>query len=663
MNDIKKKSKGPIRLEAVIPVTIIVVAVGVFFTLFFDTLLKGAFEKVGYAVVGAEVNVASVKTSFSHANIDVRGIQITNAEEPTHNSLEIGSIRFGMSWSGLLKARFIIDEMAVEQVALDTTRSHPGKVKPPEPPKPPSNEPSQVEEEAMKLKEQTLKKMQGEYQGNAIGDLAAVLSGGDSSAQLKNIEGTLASKKMADDLQAKFSEKQKYWNEKLKTLPQGKDFQALGEKIKQVKTKDFKTPQELADSLKQLDGILKEADVKFKEIQSQSGELNKDLSDLQKQAQDLQAQVQTDIKTLEARLKLPHLDAVSMTKAIFGHYLDPYTAKFRRYQAMAEKYIPPNLIHKKGQGKNEVEIKPHPREKGVTYEFGRANSLPAFWIKKISLSSKANAEKGFGDMSGKITDVTSNQTLVGKPTVIEFKGDFPSAQMNGLTSKIVIDARSEKSRIDFDLGVAGYLVQNKDFVNSADVQLSLEKAKAHFNFKGELVALHELHVKFNNTMNDVAYKIDAKNSDVKEILNAVFKGIPEITLNGAADGWLPDVAFELNSNVGPALQSGFEKQLSARLEATRAKLKAYVDEQVGQQQKKIQETLAQIKGQAEGEIKKAQDQANAQKAEVQSKEDQAKKDAEAQANKAKKQAEDAIKKQLGPDADKKIDDLKKKFGF
>ena len=60
----KPKRKGPIRTEAVIPFLIVVAIFAIYFELFFDMNLRSAFEWIGYEVVGAEVDIAKVETSF-----------------------------------------------------------------------------------------------------------------------------------------------------------------------------------------------------------------------------------------------------------------------------------------------------------------------------------------------------------------------------------------------------------------------------------------------------------------------------------------------------------------------------------------------------------------------------------------------------------------------
>ena len=354
----KVKVKGPIRWEAIIPVAIICLVIGLYFHFFFDTHLRKAIEWGGYKAIGAEVNIGNLETSFLKASLNIQDIELTDAEKPTHDSLKIGDIRFSMLWDALLRAKVVINEAAVEQIEFGVLRKRPGKVAPPEPP---SNEPGFAEKQAAKLKEDALKQAQSQFGDNVLGDVIAMLGGTDSAAQLDKLKESLPSKAMLEKFEADIKAKQTKWDATLKTLPQGKDIQGLGDRLNKIKYKDFKNVQELQASLQELDKVVKDADGKYKQIQAVSTDLQADLKALETQYKEIEAQIKVDIKSLESHFRIPKLDAKAMTMAVFQRYLAPYTAKFNRYKAMADKYLPPNLLKKGQPDPNDIPVQPHPR--------------------------------------------------------------------------------------------------------------------------------------------------------------------------------------------------------------------------------------------------------------------------------------------------------------
>ncbi|WP_374030959.1 TIGR03545 family protein [Bdellovibrio bacteriovorus] len=319
---------------------IICAVIGLYFHFFFDSHLRKGMEWAGYKAVGAEVNIAKVETSFFNASLRIQGIEVTDAEKPTHNSLNIGDIRFSMLWDALLRAKVVVNEAAVEQIAFGVKRARPGRVAPPEPV---SNEPGLAD----KLKEQAISEAQQQAGDSVLGDVIAMLTGTDANVQLQKLQDSLPSKAMLENFEKDLKAKQAAWDARMKSLPQGKDIEALNKRLNSIKYKDFKTPQELQSSLQELDKVFKDGDAMYKQVQGASNDLQKDLKALEAQYKEIEKQVKTDIKSLEQHFRIPKLDAKSMSMAIFNRYLGPYKAKFFRYKAMAEKYIPPNLLNKK----------------------------------------------------------------------------------------------------------------------------------------------------------------------------------------------------------------------------------------------------------------------------------------------------------------------------
>lgn len=654
--DIQKKAKGPIRWNAVIPFTIICVLIFAYFHFFFDHNLRKGMEWAGYKAVGAEVNIANLETSFFKATLRVQGIEITDAEKPAQNTIEIGDIRWGMSWDALLRGKILVNEAMIENIQFATARKSPGKVAPPPPPE--KQGPGFAEKEAERLKEEALAKAQEEYANNMLGDLAAILGGADANAQLGKIEGSLASKKRAQEIEADTKAKQKYWNDKIKALPQGKDIQALNDRLNKVKIKDFKTPQELQVSLQEINAIAKQGDAYYKQIGSTSQELEKDLKTMEANIRELDALVKADMKALETRFRIPSINTKDLTRALFNKYLGKYKAKINRYREMAEKYVPPKYMDKISGKKvekiegEEVPLHPHPREKGISYEFGRKNSYPLIWIKKAAISSQAGMSAKAGNVRGEILDITTHQSLIGRPTVATLTGDFPADKITDILLKLVLDNTKEDSLITYKMSVGSYPINGADLVDSPDVKIALKTATGKLNIDGHLKALREFKMNLSNQFTTANFDVTAKDGNINGILKNTFAELPIITLTGDASGYLPSMSFNVTSNLGSELEKGLRKQVEAKIAEARKQIEEYVNKEIGKNREEIEKQVKQLRTQFDAEVKKVQAQLDAQKKQAEGKGEQAKKDAE---NQAKKKVEEQGKKA--------VDDLKKKFGF
>ncbi len=666
----KVKRKGPIRWEAIVPFTIIIVVIGVYFTLFFDSNLKSLVELVGYHATGAEVNVQGLETSFTKASIKVIGIELTNPEEPTHNNLNIGEVRFALLWDGLLRAKFVINEAAIENISFGQKRKTKGKVKPPE-----AEKESALKKEAEKLKDEALEKAKTEYNDNVFGDIANLLTGSDGGQEIKKLEGKLVSKEKMKAFEASLNQKQQEWNERLKKLPKAAEFQVLGDRIKKVKTSGFSKPEEVQKSVEEIQNIMKEGQAKIDEVNAAKNSLDGDIKLTDQGLKNIRAQIEKDIKDLQMHFKIPKIDAKSIAMNLFKRYTGPYFAKINHYRALFNKYAPPNVVNK--DDKPEIAIQPRPREKGTTYEFGRVNAYPTFWLKKASVSSQINSSdpnSKNGNIKGVILDVTSNQLITGKPTTASITGDFPSEKIEGIVFKLKFDNRAKDSLINAVFAVKSYPIAEKELISSKEVKLGFKSAAGTVTSNMDLVNYKELTLKVENVFREIDYNVAAENKDIQNVLVNVFNGAKTTNMIATAKGTLPHINLDIDSNLAELIQKGFEKEINAKIEEVKKKVKEFVDSEINKQKEIIEKQVNALKAQAEGEIKKIQSQAEAQKKLAEDKTQEAKKDienrmnaekskAEAEANrraeeekkKAQKQGEDEVKKQA--------EKLKKQFGL
>ena len=671
-----KKPQGPIRWGAIGPVVIVIALTWAYFFFFFDSHVRHALEFIGTQGNGAEVNVASVHSSFWSASLEIAGVQVTSATEPSKNKIQIGKMQWKMSWDALLRGKVVIDDASILEIALGAPRAKPGYVVPPPPPPPPaSDKPSMF----AKLKDEALGRAQEEFSKNVFGDAVSLLKGSDPAAALKGIEGELKSSARLKALQDELGKKQKEWQERLNKLPQQKELQALQDKLKTVKLDRFENPAQVQQSLQQLDAIFKEADAKIKEVQSTHQALNGDMSTYQNSLNDLQALVNQDIKDLENRLKLPKLDVESLSRTLFGPVVLSKLKQAEFYMGKARQYMPP----KKSKDEKQAFVPtPHERAKGRNYQFGRPNSYPLFWLRKAQMSSKVVPGAEFsGDLVGTIEDVASDPSLIGRPAIASFKGEFPNQGLFGIDGKLTIDHTGETPVEKLDLSIGSFPITNRQLVDSADVKIGVEGAAGstavNAEFSGEALkitsASHFGRAKTSasasspsgtataaaNTTDSTAaapsatpsasfLKSESSQPLLAEILKSALADIPKVSVMASISGQWTDPKFNIDSNLGRDLAKAFEKQFQAKINEARAKLQNFVNEQTGKQKEQLNAEFNKHKSQIEGLLKQKTDEVNKSKSSI----EQAKNDA------TKNQG-----KKVEEEGKKALEGLKKQFGF
>jgi len=570
------KPRGILRTGAVVPSLIFVVLVGVFFTFFFDGVIRRGMEYALTHINGAEVDIGRVATSFLHARLEIDNIQVTDKEHPERNSAQVGNVRFQMSWDALLRAKIKVDEAEILNIQVFSPRKSPGYVIPPPPPEVAKHGPSALDKVQAEVAEQTQK----DYNGNFLGDIAGVLGGKDPSSQLNDIQGQLKSDARIKELQKDLNDKKAKWDQRLKTLPQGKEMQTYVDRMKALKF-DFNNPSELAKSVQEGQKIIKEAGDKVKVIDEAQKDLKNDMNTYSQAYKDLDKLVQEDVNDLQNRLKLPNIDAKNFSQQLFMHMIEKKLGSMAKYVELARQYAP---AKKKGDGEKKAtksaQVAPPKRGTGTSYHFPVTTGYPLFWLKHAEISSNMNSDEFSGNIKGEIRDLTSDPEFLGRPTLITLQGDFPKQDIHGVDAKITLDHTTEVAKDTMVINVEHFPTGQNVLSDSDDVKLALTQAIGRSHTEAAFID-DQITMETKNVFGDIKYDLQAKNSTVKEIIDNVLKGIPNVDVNAEIKGSLSNLDIHVNSNLGDELSKGFQKQLQAKIDEAKGKLKGLIDSKIG----------------------------------------------------------------------------------
>jgi uncharacterized protein (TIGR03545 family) len=576
------KKKGPIRWEAVIPATILTILFGVYFSLFFDGHVRRVIEYAGTQVNGAEVNVGHLSTSLLGATLEIGNIQVTDKNKPERNIVEVGKIHFKMSWDALLRAKILVNEASILNIQALNQRKSPGYVVPPAPP---SQGPSALE----KAQDQVLAQTQKQYNKNFLGDIAAILGGTDPKEQLKNIEGQLKSDARIKQLQQELKEKKAKWDAQIKQLPQAKELKEYETRVKALKF-DINKPAEFAASVKEADKILKEADQKVKLIDQTSKDVRGDVNTYTQAYKDLEKMVNDDIRDLQKRLKIPEINPKEFSQQIFMQMIEQKLVGVRKYVEVARKYAPPKKTAGQKQAQKDERIVPRRRGEGDNFKFPITTGYPLFWLKRAAISSEASSSEYSGNIKGEIIDLTTDMPFVGRPTRINFAGNFPKQSIRGLDAKITLDHTTENAKESMVVSVDAFPVGETKFSDSSDVRLAMAQARGSSVMSASLVD-ETVKIEIKNSFDEIRYDLEAKNKIVKDILGKILAGIPVVTLNANVLGSFSDFSLHINSNLGEELAKGFQAQLQAKINEAQAELRKLIDTRIGGERDKLKADL------------------------------------------------------------------------
>lgn len=558
----KKKPKGPIRYEAIIPVLVISLITFIYFSYYFDHHMKKLVEYVGTQANGAEVNVDSVRTSFLRGSFDMDRLQITDPERPTHNSLEVGSMHFQYLWDALLRMKFVVEDASITNIQLLKPRSSPGKVLPPKP-----ASPSKIEA----LQNQVMAQVKNKYGANVLGDVLAILEGGDYEAQIKKIRETLKSETRVKTMITDVNTKKEFWDGKVKELSDTSKLKEIETTLQSVqKEKNF---VQQAQGVKKLNDLLKDVQKQYKEIEKSSKTLQSEVKAVANYPKELQALVNEDVASLKDRFQIPKIDFKDMAMHLFAGEFATYIAKARKYQAVAEQYIP--------KKKEKEEVIPPKRSEGKSYQFPVTTGYPLFWLKRAAISSKGTADSYSGQVSGELTNVTTSPTLIKKPIILDVKGDFPDVKFMGVRALLTADFTQAVGRQSALIQVNSFPVPEKLFVNDKNMKFGFKNAIGTTTISATLVE-EQVKMSWNSALTKPQFLVETDNKIAREMLGNILNNIPVININADASGSFSDLKMDIDSNLGTELGQGFTREIGAKVTEAQNKITALVDEKINQ---------------------------------------------------------------------------------
>lgn len=620
----KVKKKGPIRFEAIIPTAVIFAGIIAYFTLLFDSNLRMGLEFAGTYIHGAEVNIGSLKTSFTDPSIEIRNIQITDKNKPQRNIIEIGRIKLGLLWDALLRLKIVVPEAAIENIQALSPRKKPGRVIPPSPDDGEGGALAEVEGAV-------LNKAKSDYEGNVLGDVANMLGGEDPASQLKKIEAELKASGKIKELEAVLKEKEQEWKKRLGNLPSDKDFKAMEARFKALKF-DIKNPGQFAKDLKEADALVKEADQKVKLVSQTGKDLDGDLKSTDQALKDIEKMIHQDIKDIQTRLKIPSIDGGDFAKNLFGQMIAEKMAAYAKYITLAKEYMPPPKTEAEKAEAKQKEIVPRARGEGRNVRFPITKGYPTFWLQKGKISSEVSSSNEYsGNISGLVTDVSTAPAVVKNPTRIEIKGDFPKQNIQGFLFDAELDHRSEASKQAVKLAIASYPVGGMPISNSSDVTFNITQSSGQLEV-GLLNQVSGVNLKIQNFFNSVQYEVNAKNNIVRDVLNGVAADVTRVSVQADAKGQWTDLDWHVKSNIADAITAAFKKQIEAKIAEAKQKIEKLVNEKIGAEKQKLEAEYKKLKGEVDKVLAE-------KKAEV----DKAKKQVEAEIDKKKKEGSAPVK--------------------
>ena len=555
------------RWKAVGPLLVLLVIVVILWIIFADTIARHQTQSVGTELLGAKVEIRNLHLDVPHGKVLIHGLTIASPHEALRNLLQADELVADVDVVPLTEKKFIVNRIAANGLRFGTTRETDGRVA--------AKEGSDgIAARVMAETQDWAKQFQVPILQLATGKLSV-----DSLDPRR-----LSSIPAAEALAARADSSQRAWKgafDSLRIGPTIDSASATLEKLKHARATDLATLNEARQAIERL-----------KRAQNRVTTLERGVktgvAGLQSGLAGLDSAKRRDYAFARSLLKLPSLEAPQIGAALFGQTAIKPFERVLYWAQLARRYMPPGLLPRAAPGPQRL------RRAGEDVRFPKERALPAFLLRTAELSFllKPNSNQP-QRYAGRLSGLTSDPALYGRPTVAEASGPQFTAggMMNHVRSIPVDTAGASIGGIPlpaFDVPGVGLRLDP----GAGTTQLA-------FNLNGDTI-----HARFALRSSNVTWARDSAvtSSTIGNLIWQAASGITNLDLEARVSGALHNPGLAIRSNLDQVIASRLKAVLGEQVAAAEKQLRARVDSLVDDKVAPARAKATEVQTQAQAQI-------------------------------------------------------------
>lgn len=573
------------RRKALIQISVAMVAFLILGVMLRDILLKWLVVSTGQFIFRAKVEMASFDTSLLKSSAEIKGLQIADKRNPWKNLIQIDRLGFAMRFFPLLEKKIAIEEMAMENVRWQTARKTYGGL-------------SRLAQRGLDDEEkntlssklyQSIKK-RFEEELSAVMPLVHEAQNIGEAIRSKDpgklIEGTkLESINKIAGLFEESTTKYDTYKTDIKELKVedeiNKTRQLLNE-VQQLKVgslQDFPKVKDAVVGLRERKKALEDAQAKITTMKSGVQSYFSNVKDLTTRIDEF---IAADYERVWTNAKLPDLtDKDTLARILFGRMWYERVTNAVRYATLLRVYIPPRPKAQK--------ISFKPRARGIDVVFAKEGELPDFSIRKISVSGTTGGEgkkiKNPIAVAGLVADVSSDQSLHGKPTTLSLTGSkaVKTFSLTGTFDHMKAEADDRVSIQLNNLDVSENFLEQVEFLPR--LLEGTYSVGSDFALLGENVKAGMLLI-----VKNMKFEIKESNNDFQKILNSVVASMNTLEVKAGISGGPDNLQTVLSSNLIGLTADKMKAFYGEKIQELQTKIKAEIQTRIAQEKEKLLHT-------------------------------------------------------------------------
>lgn len=553
-----------------------------------DAFIERRLENAGESIVGAKVEIDNLNFSLVGLSISLDRLQVANPNDTWKNLFETGRMAFDMEAAPLIRKKIIINNITVADIRVGAKRKTDGAL-PPRPKEPP---PEWMQNITANLKQ----KVEG---------LPALNPG--ILKQKINVDSLMAffdiqSVKRLEAFKLNVDSSQQRWRTTLAEFDPKQDLARIETQINELRSQEIKGVENLISTLEKSKRMYDTLTDFKKDIEQKKHSAVQDFKQFTSAVASIDNWIADDFNAVKSKANLPDFSPQNIGAMIFGKNIVEQIINLLPYIDMVREYMP--VAQKFQQFASAGKVENPPRFKGQDIDFPLREAKPKFLIEEIFISGATNQEDTSRvlRLAGKVTGITSQPPVYGKPLHFQLDACLPNANAYQLTGEI--DHTTETPAERFQIQASAIPLGNIRLPERPYLPSRIDARRADVAARFSLVG-QQIDFQLGLAARPVSFGFAEhlqRDDIISRITSGVFNSIDRLNLSAHVSGAPDNLDFHIGSNIDNLLAERMKGVVGESVKAARAEIEKRVIAAVEPEKQEALAAVSKFENQILGEI-------------------------------------------------------------
>lgn len=383
--------------------------VGIVVYLFIDGWVEAGLEAGGESVVGARVEIDNLRLRLFPIGIEWRRMQVANPNDTWKNLFETGRVRFALDVNQLLRNKYIIETMEVNDLILGTRRATDGAI-------PKGATSGEARSDGPSFADLARQALEQSVEQTPVFNLDYLRGGFKPDSILKAID--LQTLRHVDSLKQQAITASRQWDSLVTEFDETKRKAVeIETSIKAINPNELKSVDKILAAITTVDNTIKSANETVQKFSARKNAIETDVRRVTTSLGSIDDVVQQDFARVKSLARLPELNTAGIARVLVGKEMYDRAMTYLSWVDLARKNI-------KKYSPEPLKAEQPPRFKGQNIHFPMERAYPKLWIKKVLVSGGTDSAS-YSDViraRGEIRNITDNQAITGLPLTVDLDG-------------------------------------------------------------------------------------------------------------------------------------------------------------------------------------------------------------------------------------------------